>query len=178
MDQQALKELYQKIIKAIETQPGRARASFMAKTELGEGIRCTAKVREFTPLIVDEPPPMGGTDEGMNPVELILAALGTCQEIMYRIYAALMDIPLKKVTVNVQGDLDVRGLFGVGNSIPAGYSNIAFETIVESEADEESLKKLVAVVEARCPVLDTLSRPVEITGTAFVKKKGRKKRIC
>jgi organic hydroperoxide reductase OsmC/OhrA len=119
MDHKALKELFQTSIEAITANPKKAGACFMAKTEMMEGIKCTARVRDIPPLIVDEPPALGGTNEGMNPVELILVALGTCQEIMYRIYATLMDIPLKKVTVNVQGDLDIRGLFRVGGPIPA-----------------------------------------------------------
>jgi uncharacterized OsmC-like protein len=177
MDQQALKELFQKTIEAITANPQKAQASFLAKTELHEGVKCTARVRDFPPLVVDEPPALGGGNEGINPVELILAALGTCQEIMYRIYAALLDIPLKKVTVNVEGELNVRGLFGVDGSTPAGYSRIHYETVIESDADEAQVKKLAEMAESHCPVLDTLTRAVEVTGTVSTKKKGRKKRI-
>jgi len=177
MDQRALKELFQKTIEAITANPQRAQTKFLARTELMDGVKCTARVRDFPPLVVDEPPALGGGDEGVNPVELILAALGTCQEIMYSIYAALMDIPLKKVTVNVEGDLNIRGLFGVDGSTPAGYSHIHYETVIEADVYEAQVKKLVEMAESHCPVLDTLTRAVKVTGTVSTRKKGRKKRL-
>ncbi|MCG6878589.1 MAG: OsmC family protein [Deltaproteobacteria bacterium] len=149
----------------------------MAKTELVEGVKCSAKVRNFPPMTVDEPPELGGTDAGMNPVELVLVALGTCQEIMYAACAALMNIPLNKVKVNVDGDIDIRGLLAMDDSIPAGYSKIGFETTIESDADKETLKKLVDTVEAHCPVMDTLVRSIPVNGTISIKKDGRKSKL-
>ena len=35
---------------------------------------------------------------GPNPVEIVLAALGTCQEITYRAYATALGIPLERVS--------------------------------------------------------------------------------
>jgi uncharacterized OsmC-like protein len=113
----------------------------------------------------------------MNPVELVLVALGTCQEIMYAACAALMNIPLNKVKVNVDGDIDIRGLLAMDDSIPAGYSKIGFETTIESDADKETLKKLVDTVEAHCPVMDTLVRSIPVNGTISIKKDGRKSKL-
>jgi uncharacterized OsmC-like protein len=42
-----------------------------------------SQIRGFKTTI-DEPLELGGTDSGPNPVELLLAALGGCQEIVYR----------------------------------------------------------------------------------------------
>jgi len=177
MDQKTLKEAFQKTIGAIQKDPKNAAAAFLAKTELVDGVKCSAKVRNFPAMTVDEPPELGGTDSAMNPVELILVALGTCQEIMYGACAALMDVPLKKVTIGVEGNLDLRGLFGMDESIPAGYSSISFETIIDSDADEDTLKKLVDFVEAHCPVFDTLARSIAVSGSVSVKKNGSKTKI-
>ena len=76
-------------------------------------------------LVVDEPESLGGTDSGPNPVELILAALGTCQEITYRAYAAALAIPLEHVSVTLEGDIDLRGFFAVDESVQAGISETA-----------------------------------------------------
>lgn len=103
----------------------------------------------------------------MNPVELVLVALGTCQEIMYAAYAAVMDIKLDSVTVDVKGYLDARGLFGMAE-VPAGYDKIRFETNISSSADAEQIRQLVETVESHCPVLDTLTRSVETTGRSFL----------
>ena len=69
-------------------------AKFSADSRQVEGLRSETKIRQFS-LTVDEPPALGGTDAGPNPVELVLAALATCQEITYRAYATALGIPLE-----------------------------------------------------------------------------------
>ena len=39
------------------------------------GFRSESKVRDFDPVVSDEPESLGGTDRGPNPVEQLLAAL-------------------------------------------------------------------------------------------------------
>ncbi|MBU0857945.1 MAG: OsmC family protein, partial [Gammaproteobacteria bacterium] len=148
--------------------PGAAKVVFRADTQLEEDVRCVARVRDFPPIVIDEPPDLGGADAGANPVELLLVALGACQEIVYSAYAAVLDIPLTSVKVNLRGYLDLRGLFGIDPSIPPGYQKILFETEVHSPADTASLRKLVHTVETHCPVLDTLVRAVEVSGRITV----------
>ncbi|MDD2725456.1 MAG: OsmC family protein [Methylovulum sp.] len=164
MSQKDLKAALENTIAALQENPAGARLVFKAKTRLLDGVRCAAEVRDFPPLIIDEPPELGGGDAGVNPVELILAALGTCQEIVYAAYAAVLDIPLEAVEVSAKGHLDLNGLFGL-KEVPSGFQKISFETTVKSPAAQETIEKLVAVVEAHCPVLDTLTRPVEVAGT-------------
>ncbi len=67
-----------------QANPDQALATFEVQTSLGEGLHSKATVRDFAPLDIDEPPVLGGTDQGPNPVEVILAALGSCQEITYQ----------------------------------------------------------------------------------------------
>ena len=49
-------------------------ATFSADSRQVDGLRSETKMRQFS-LTVDEPPTLGGTDAGPNPVELVLAAL-------------------------------------------------------------------------------------------------------
>ncbi|MHB1935590.1 MAG: OsmC family protein [Acidobacteriaceae bacterium] len=155
-------------IEKIKTDPKTANVVFRAETELKENVRCIARVREFETLIVDEPTDLGGTNAAMNPVELVLVALGTCQEIMYAAYAAVLGIPLTEVKVDVKGYLNLQGLFGMDPSIPPGYQTIVWETRISSPADEGSLKSLVAIVERTCPLLDVIRRPIEASGKVFI----------
>ena len=101
-------------------------------------------------LVVDEPESLGGTDSGPNPVELILAALGTCQEITYRAYAAALAIPLEHVSVTLEGDIDLRGFFAVDESVRPGYQSLRGTVRVVSSADEETLATLQQAVNAHC----------------------------
>jgi len=168
MSQADVKEAMMKAIGGIQENPNMSNVVFNAETEWEEDVRCSAKVRDFAPIIVDEPPDLGGQDAGANPVELVLVALGTCQEIMYSAYASVMGIQLDSVKVKLKGKLDLKGLFGMDESVPAGYKSINFVTEIESTADDESLRKLIETVESHCPVMDILQRPMAISGVAKV----------
>ncbi len=164
MSQETVKAALMQSIAGIQGNPDAAKVVFRADTQLEEDVRCSAKVRDFAPIIVDEPPDLGGADAAANPVELLLVALGACQEIMYSAYASVMGVQLNSVKVNLRGYLDLRGLFGMDAAVPPGYQKIIFETTVDSPADIETLKKLVETVESHCPVLDTLVRAIEVSG--------------
>ncbi len=168
MSQETLKTALSKTVQGIQANPAMSRVVFEAQTALVEDVRCTGHVRNFAPIVVDEPPELGGQDKGANPVELLLVALGACQEIMYSAMAAMMGIRLDEVKVSLKGTLDLKGLFGMDPAIPPGYQKIAYETILRSPASEEELRKLVEAVESHCPVLDTLVRPVEVTGRVTI----------
>jgi uncharacterized OsmC-like protein len=138
------------------------------RTQLDHGTQCSAFVRKFPALLVDEPPEVGGNNAGMNPVELLLVALGACQEIAYSLFASTMGIELDAVTVNLKGQLDFRGTFGLDESIPPGYQKITYETRLDSQANPESIQALIKTVEARCPTMDTLTRPVDVQGDVYL----------
>lgn len=159
-----VKSALMETMQRIQNNPQAARLVFRAETKLDEGVRCEVKVRDFPTLTIDEPPELGGENAGMNPVELVLGALGTCQEIMYSAYASVMGVPLTNIKVDVKGYLDLRGLFGMDATIPAGYDSIRYETFIESPADADAIRKLAETVESHCPVLDTICRAVSVSG--------------
>jgi putative redox protein len=168
MSQNDVKQALQETIAGIQANPQMSNVVFRATSEWTGDVRCEAKIRDFATLVVDEPPELGGQDSAANPVELVLAALGTCQEIMYAAYASVMDIELKSVKVNTRGYLNLQGLFGLDAEVPPGYSRIAFDTEIESPADDEAMQRLIETVENHCPVMDILSRAMTIDGTAKV----------
>jgi hypothetical protein len=94
---------------ALKDAPDQANAWFEAQTRLGEGFNSKAAVRQFT-AEVDEPAGLGGKDTAPNPVEYVLVALGSCQEITYRLYADALGIPLTGVSVKLRGLVDFARL--------------------------------------------------------------------
>jgi putative redox protein len=156
------------VIEQVRTDLGNAPeppvATFSATTSLVDEYRTKVRIREFA-LDVDEPPLIGGTDTGPTPVELVLAALGTCQEIVYATYARVLDIPLDGVEVTAEGRLDLRGFFGVAD-VPAGFQDVTFTVDIASPAAPEDIARLVGAVNAHCPVLDILKQPVSVRGEA------------
>ncbi|HML43997.1 MAG: OsmC family protein [Hyphomicrobium zavarzinii] len=168
MSQEKIKQILLAAMGNIKENPGSAKVVFRASTELGEGMHCLGKIRDFPAMSIDEPADLGGTDRGPNPVEIVLVALGTCQEIVYRAYAAVLGIELESVKCNLRGYIDLRGLFALQDDIPAGYQKIIFETEVKSSASREELCKLAEMVEKHCPVLNTLQAPVEVAGSVVI----------
>lgn len=164
MSQEQLKTALLTAIEGIKADAGAAKVVFRANTEWVDTVRCKAVVRDFPEMTIDEPPELGGSDAGPNPVEIVLVALGACQEIMYAAYASVMGIQLTSVKCNLRGYLDMRGLFALDPDVPAGYQKIVYETVIESSASAEELSKLAHMVETHCPVLDTVQRPVEVSG--------------
>jgi len=133
---------------------------FTSETRLLHNVLTEARIRQFT-LQVDEPPLLGGTDQAPNPVELVLAALGTCQEIVYAAYAAVLGIELEDVEITVSGPLDLRGLFGI-TSAANGFQHVTMETRIRSREAPDRVQQLVDTVQKHCPVLDIIQRPLEV----------------
>lgn len=157
-----LKQLISDTQSAFRADPNSAWATFKSSSRLTEGFRSEVSIRQHR-LAADEPPSLGGADSGPNPAELILAALGTCQEITYRAYATAMGIPLDSVSVDLAGDIDLRGFFAVDESVRSGYQNIRGTVNIQSSASEAELQKLRAMVDAHCPVLDILTNKVPVS---------------
>ena len=166
MSQQTVKEAVSKTAQMVADNHNNGKLVYKADTKWEGDVKCSARIRNFEPLIIDEPAAFGGGDTAVSPADLILAALGSCQEIMYSALASTMDIPLEAVSVKLKGNLDLRGLLGTGEAdgIPPGFQDISYETTLKSSADEETLKGLVAAVEKQCPILDTLQRPINVSG--------------
>jgi uncharacterized OsmC-like protein len=149
---------------AVSGNPAAAKAVFCATTVSAEdGFSTESAVRGFT-VRLDEPPELGGGDTGPNPVEAVLAALGSCQAIVYRAYANALGLQIDHVEVEARGHLDVRGFLG-DRGVPAGFERVTFATRVVSPESAERIAELARHVEAHCPVLDILRRPLPVTGT-------------
>ncbi|MGR9090857.1 MAG: OsmC family protein [Gammaproteobacteria bacterium] len=142
--------------------PDKAKLVFKTSSNLGGRFRSDVRIRDHS-MTIDEPKGIGGSDMGPSPVEVILAALGSCQEITYRAYATAMGIELDHVSVELEGEIDFRGFFAVDDTVRPGYDNIRAVVTIESKASAAELAQLREVVNAHCPVLDILQNPVPVT---------------
>jgi putative redox protein len=157
----ALKEIIVETQASLRADAANAKAVFSVDSRQVENLRSEARIRQFS-LTVDEPPTLGGSDAGPNPVELILAGLATCQEITYRAYATALGVPLDSVSVKLEGVLDLRGFFAVDERVRAGFTGVRGTVTLKSSASKDELAKLKEVVDAHCPVLDILRAPVPV----------------
>jgi uncharacterized OsmC-like protein len=113
-------------------------------------------------FVVDEPADLGGTDHGPNPVEYVLGALAGCLNVVGHVVANEMNMPLKGITISIEGDLDPARFMGMSNEKRAGYSQIRVGVTPDSSADEATLTTWLKSIEDRCPVSDNLRNPTDI----------------
>jgi uncharacterized OsmC-like protein len=106
-------------------------------------------------VIVDEPIGFGGEDNAANPAEVLLAALGTSLSVTLRCHAALLGIVVGRITVELAGDLDIRGFFDADPAIRSGFQDIKLKVAIESQATQDQLSRLLAAADRGCPMLDT-----------------------
>ena len=153
----------QNVSKEIDDDINNANATFKASSVLKNGLRADIDIRDFK-LTSDEPVALGGNDEGPNPVEIVLGAFASCQEIVIKAYASVLDIAVEEINVEVTGNLDLRGFFNLAEVRP-GYENITFKTTITTDEDNiEKLENLKYFAVNKCPVMDILQNPVPVEG--------------
>jgi len=145
----------------IQTEPATAQTTWQARTEWKGGFKSASHVRDHAPILTDEPEALAGANTAPNPVELVLAALGSCLTVGYAAAATGQGIELRSLEVDVKGDLDLHVFLGLREG-HAGYGNIEVTTSIDSDADESALQALHEAVIATSPVGHTLEHPIEV----------------
>ncbi len=75
--------------------------------------------------------------------------------------AAMLDIPLKKLTTLVEADVNFSRVFGVSDDPVMEEVRVTLQ--VESDAPEERIREAEQLALERCPVVFTLRHPVNLT---------------
>jgi len=167
-----IKASVEHLIESVKNNPKLANSVFRASTYSDQpNFTVRSEVRGFT-VPIDEPRELGGNDTAPNPVELLLAALGGCQEIVYRAFAAVLGVDIERIEVHTKGHLDLHGFLGLDQEVPPGFSNISFTTRIVSSASEELIGQLASLVEQHCPVQDTLVRRIPVSGKVELQRPG------
>jgi putative redox protein len=156
-----LKKIISGLQKDFTANPENAVVQYESTSILKEGLQSNVQLRDHK-LIVDEPKSFGGKDEGPSPVELILAALATCQEITYKAFATALGINLESVSVNLNGTLDLQGFLALNKNIRPGFQSITGNVDIKSSSSQDEIDKLISIVNQHCPVLDILTKGVPI----------------
>lgn len=92
----------------------------------------------------------------------MLAGLSACQAIVYRCWATKLDIAIDDVTVVARGELDVRGFFGIDDTVRPGFEKITYEVTVSGPESPSRYRALAAAVDSHCPVLDIVANPTPV----------------
>lgn len=130
------------------------------------GLLCEADVRGFK-VQMDEPQELGGSNKAMNPVELLLSALGGCMCICAASFARANRVELKDFRVDLEGDLDPDGFMGKNKNVRTGFQKIRAVMHIRTSSPKENVDRFVQMIKTVCPVSDTL-KGVDVAGDYVV----------
>lgn len=146
---------------AVAAKASNAQVVFGATATATEGVASEVSLRSFS-VSVDEPPTLGGADAAPNPVEYYLAALLSCQVVTYRFWAERLGIAFDDLKLSAEGDLDVRGFFGLDSQVRPGFTAVRVVVDISGPASDEDYRLLQETVERHCPVQDLTTNPTPV----------------
>lgn len=129
-----------------------------AHAEMLDRTGCVVQVRDFPPLISDEPPARGGQDRGQSPLELLLASLCACTNVTAGRMAEKLRFDYSGLEMQAEGELDTRGRRGLAD-VPVHYRAVRLRVTITTDETDQRVARLAGLVARYCPV-DTLMRPV------------------
>jgi uncharacterized OsmC-like protein len=163
-----------KVINHIEQDEGYGKAQFRARNHWQNGGVNYSEIKGFYAcaqedqsraqafkLANDEPLFLSGEDKAPNPVEYVLHALAGCLTTTMVYHASVQGIEIEAVESLHDGDIDLRGIFGLSDQVRKGYNAVRVHMKVKSDASAEQLTALAMF----SPVYDIISKslPVEFS---------------
>ena len=122
---------------------------------MGEGLRAEISAGGHT-LVADEPESLGGTDEGPNPYDYLIGALGACTAMTVRMYADRKGWPLESVEVNLGHEKIHARDCEECETENGRIDRIGLEIKLEGDLGDEQRGKLLEIAD-KCPVRRTLT---------------------
>ena len=113
-------------------------------------------------VISDSAVGMAGHGLGPTAPEMLLGALASCLVHTYVIQSCLLGIPFDEVEVEVRAEIDMAPVVGLPYDGISKIENITYIARLTSEAPADQIEQMHRVVEATCPVLNTLAQPAAI----------------
>jgi uncharacterized OsmC-like protein len=122
-------------------------------------------VRNLPAHVIDEPPHLLGDDTAPNPSEAVLATLGSCLSVGLHANAVARGVTLTRIELDLEGDINVTAVWGVGDLDPAkrlGITDIRVTVHLEGDAPREVLEDIVNHSNIWSPVANTMRNPVNL----------------
>ena len=151
-------------------QPDQARITLRARGSQGDDpVACSVDIGRLV-QDAEAHAGVGGPATGACSGDLLLGALAACAQLTCQMVAASMGIEARAIEVEVEGDLDLRGTFGVSREAAVGFEAIRLRFTVDSPgAGAAELEKLIEKTERYCTVLQTLTDPPTVETEATLR---------
>src|SRR5918999_3412812 len=112
-----------------------------AHAEMLDRTGCAIHVRDFPPLISDEPPSRGGQNRGQSPLELLLASLCACTNVTAGRMAEKIRFEYSGLEMRAEGELDTRGRRGLAD-VPVHYQAVRLHVTIATDEPDERVARL------------------------------------
>lgn len=159
-EQKAIKKAYERNKKLLSIKPSKGQYTTTTSVRLYDGTSCEVEHGPWK-FTADIGKTEGGNDAGPGPSVLERAALGSCIAIGYAKYAAIMDVPIESLKVEVEAEVDARGAFGIDN-VPPGYKSLRYRVFIESSASDEAVMEVIEKADEHSPVLNNFTSPIAV----------------
>jgi uncharacterized OsmC-like protein len=163
-DPHAIRALAERHVQLLAAKPVRGHLSCATKARLVNGLRCEIEEGGWK-FAADMPAKVGGDETAPTPGVLGRGALASCLVISIAAWAARLGVPIEALEVEIQADFDARGELGMGDGIPAGYSEVRYSVALESPAARADLDRLLDLAERHSPYLDVFGRAIALRRT-------------
>ena len=160
---QAAKAALNRAARIVQVKPEFGQRTFAATAVLEDGMRCKLREKDIE-LIADVPASMGGENAGPTPTMLLRCAMASCIAIGIKSFAARADIPLGRIDVRFETDVDARGQLGVSAAAAPGFEAGRLMIRVQTAADPASVHRAIDRSLAFSPLLDAVRcrTPIEL----------------
>lgn len=159
-----LRELQAPLKAKYKETPEAAVVTLRAEGRLGPDVSCEVETRNGN-IVAGLHPASGGTGEHICSGDMLLESLAACAGVTMNAVATAMQIELRSAKVRASGEIDFRGTLGVSRDVPVGFKSIHLEFILDTDASQEKLEKLVQLTERYCVVFQTLIHKPEMSVT-------------
>jgi uncharacterized OsmC-like protein len=114
-------------------------------------------------------PDLGGGDGAPFPIEVVLAALAGCVTNATATNAALFEVPIDGIEMELEAHMDARGFLGHDKSVRNGITDINYTITIQSPASEDTRSGCKGDHRPKSAVRDTPANPVNITSRFIYK---------
>lgn len=108
-------------------------------------------VRDFDPILSDEPPRRGGNDLAPTPLEYLLVSLIACTNVSAARMAQKIRFNYEELEISAEGDLDTRGRKGEADVL-VHYHTVRLNIRIKTDESDKRLDRLADLVARYCPV--------------------------
>jgi len=132
-----------------------------SRTVAGSRFRQFTHIRDLPALVVDGPSGIADAEPAPEPLEVLLAALGSDLTMSIRAGAVARGIALSSLTLDLEADIAFASTDMV-QPAPLGLEAVRVAVHIKADVPREALAALVARATLRSPVANTLHDGTEL----------------